>query len=81
MQKIKPSCNPDGWPAGRPMKTKEVKLDSSFFEYDTFKVEKAMRAILTFILEEKTINILYTRLTFLFLILIIIKKLKKCAIN
>jgi len=41
MQKIKPSCNPDGWPAGRPMKTKEVKLDSSFFEYDTFKVEKS----------------------------------------
>ena len=27
MQKIKQSCHPDGWPAGRPMKTIKVYIE------------------------------------------------------
>ena len=63
------------------MKTKEIKLGSEVFYFDTFKVEKSNEHNFNIYTGKDSESILSTRLKFLFLILIIIKKLRRCAIN
>ena len=56
------------------MKTQEIKIDSNFFEYDTFKVEKSNESNFNIYTgKDNDKHFIYTPQ--------IIKKLRRCVIN